>query len=540
MTTRREQRQQDINTIIRWMFMMPFIAVVELAAVTDLQQNRVYRLLNDLADEGLVAKVRLGWLFNVQDRWFLTTSGVLWAIEHLGLELQWQVTENGVKWLLRRLAMVEVFYRLTCNLWRHDGVQMRDDVYRSPDPDLDPIPFSRENRMRQFVWFRSSLIHAIHISDIGAWVPFTWMGLTTTAHRMADTVAEWMDILNRPMGPGLAHPTPAGWVSVGLDRLSATLAASAWPWPIAMSLTADGRVLKEMEPGPFTGALKEPVKPLKLGHPERIVDWIDDRHKSKIWAIKNPLAFRVFLEIHQWFSISLEQLERKFPDSTTSLPRVLGDLVDAKLVVQLDGRYYPDLPGMTVLANMDRSSPRTVAATFRSLLNEDGLHRRRLERHDPAVIDVALKLESETDGLGALEVANGWRYVIQVDPDIQINPDAMVYMGDPDHKVPFYLETEFTADDRRKIRDKLRPHRRLLQRDGTLLPLVVVCANRKMEELFWEVGRGLLMFTTTLDELLTGTSFGPESVWRYFGRPLPLNHLEILRLRREIDRRKEL
>ena len=536
MVTRREQRELDIMIIVRWLFMMPFLAVPEISDITKLSDNRIYRLMQALSEEGKVAKVRVAWLFNLQDRWFLTTSGVLWAVENLGLEIQWQVTENGLKWLLRRLPMLECFYQLAPKLWTHTGIRHLGIAIDSPDPDVDAVRYDREHRMREFVWRRDHQIHALHISEIGAWGPLVWLGLTTTVHRMADNVALWMHTLETPLAPGVMPPRPAAWVSVGFDRLSAMHGSAAWPWPVALTVTADGQIMREMEePGNFSGPLTETSSPADLGKPEKIADWVKRKH-STLWALRNPLAFRVFMAIAEWPSITVEQIERKFPGSTTALPGVIKRLTAAELIISLDDAFYLCDRGRATLAQMDRIHPNSVAATFAFLLNEDGDQRLRVQKHDQAVIDVAIHLENETGGSERLEVFHGWRHVIQVDDDTQVNPDAMVCLVGGQNPPPFYLETEFSAVNRAQAIRKFRPHRRFQQTYGVSLPLLVVCADRAMEELFWEVGAGLNMLTTTLPELLDGVSFGPQSVWRHFGRTQSIEYLEILRLQQAIDR----
>ena len=76
----------------------------------------------------------------------------------------------------------------------------------------------------------------------------------------------------------------------------------------------------------------------------------------------------------------------------------------------------------------------------------------------------------------------------------------------------------------------------LQQNEGDLIKLLMVCATREMERLFWAAGKGLMMLTTTVDELIASGAAGSPSRWRHFGRPVDLLFMEDLRLQHKLRR----
>jgi len=50
-----------------------------------------------------------------------------------------------------------------------------------------------------------------------------------------------------------------------------------------------------------------------------------------------------------------------------------------------------------------------------------------------------------------------------------------------------------------------------------------VFENRAVEERYTRAGRGLLMFTTTLDDFMSRPSRSPDGPWRYQGRTVSID-----------------
>ncbi len=161
MTLRKFRREEDILTIISWLWMMLLLSLPELAAVTGLAYHRCHRLMRALYWAGRVDSLPLGMTMERQDRWVLTTSGVRVAMEEMGNSLEWRVTGPGLKQLIQRLPILEAFYRMAHLLWSLDGVERIHPIYWSPDPEDDPIEFPSCLRLTRFQWQRDPDIHAV-------------------------------------------------------------------------------------------------------------------------------------------------------------------------------------------------------------------------------------------------------------------------------------------------------------------------------------------------------------------------------------------
>ena len=312
MTLRKFKREQDILTIIRWLWMMPLLSLPELAVVTGLTYNRCNRLAKILYRRGMVESVRLGMTLELQDRHFLTTSGVGFAMEQLGYSLEWQVSESGLRLLIRRLPTLEVFYRLVHRLWGLDGVERINPIYRSPDPDEEPIQFPRDLRLTRFQWQRDSNVHAIAEYANEAWVPWVWVGPMTKRTMLDDTM--WAGVVTVGMRSFFGEdPCPAGWVVVGADRLAAAHARSVWRSDDTLVITAEGKAWKPMRPVDFGRPCWEDARIQDLGVPESVPDWVEKN--PVVRALNGKLNFAVFESIAQWTGQRVRQIQSRFTHS---------------------------------------------------------------------------------------------------------------------------------------------------------------------------------------------------------------------------------
>lgn len=541
MTILNGELKNDVLEIVRFLLMMPLLSVAEMVPATGLADSRCRRILDSLHADGFVTSTRAGRLHNVQTRSWLTTQGVMLAVRELGVDIPWQASENHIKWLFWRLPMVEIIYRLAPTLLAHPGVIGCGPVYNSPDPDEAPIWFPQDLRLEKLIWRRDPNVHAIAVFKNGAWMPITYLGLTTTFHQMLDYMDAWMKFLETPAEPGCAPPEPAGWVCIGIDHLAAMHAAEVWAndrvWykDATLVATADGRVVNSMKPMPFGPPLREPRGPVNLGRPERVKRWVEQDPVMK--ALNGKRAFRVFMFVAEWYGASQAQVEREVRDSGGGINSIIANGCKANLFDRREDGLYLGDAGMLALAHMDRISHKTVRASFQSLLNEDGRHRSRLRRHDQTVIDIAHQLRHQVRPGVTLDVYNGFRRLQNHEGLTQINPDAAVILNwELGAMPPYRLEAEFEADSLSAATDKLEPHRLLQQNEGDLVTLLMVCANQEMERLFWAAGKGLMMLTTTLEELIASGPAGSPSPWRHFGRPVDLLFMEELRLQQKLRR----
>ena len=505
MTLRKFKREEDILTIIAWLWMMPLVNRPELAAVTGLTYNRCNRLMHALHREGKVSNVRLGMTMELQDRWFLTTSGIKFAMQDLGYFLEWQVTEQGLKLLIRRLPTLETFYPLVHRLWGLDGGERDSPIYWSPDPDNDPIEFPTDLPLTRFQWQRGPDIHAITEYANEAWVPWVWVGpMTKLAKVQEKRVGGLTEILGRSRFGEV--PTPAGWVVVGADPLAAYVSKLAWREQDALVLTADGRTLRSMRPREFSAPCFENASAVDLGVPECVPSWVE---KDPVLRVLNSkLNFSLFQFIAQWPAGKLGQLHRRYSHSHGVVTAALKALTDGGLVAELDGAFYLARPGMQAAYRMDRISYHSIYASLDIYLRLDGQYRRKERLHDQAVIDFVLACEHN-----GVEASHGRRNVFVLPDRSQVAPDAITIQLLPDGSVDWwFVEVELTARAKSAARRKLRRFRMWLQIFGWSIHLSMVVVTEDAEESFLTEGRGLKMRATTLDRFLnSGPGVGP---WR--------------------------
>ena len=516
------------------LWMMPLLSALEMAAVTGLSESSCRRRFTELHSRGLITGSRLGRTLNIQQRWWLTTIGVQVVADEFGFQIAWQVAEVGLKWLIRRLPMVESYYRVAPTLWAHPAVLPVNPIYSYHDPDFPPIAFPSDLRLVGFTWLRESAISAMAVYEGDAWVPFTWAGLTTTWHEMGRTTDLWLEALEVPVGSGNEVFDPAAWVVIAYDRLSASHVMEFWPFPGTMVATADGRMATSMKPGAFTVPLQDHSKPASLGRPERVKSWVENH--PVMTALNGQPGFAVAMAVAEWYSITNEQLEQQVGESGGKLNAAVNLLIDAKVIVRIDGAFYLGDRGMLALAHMDRISAKTVHSTLDAFLHEDGRYREHHRNHDQAVITVVQKLTREHwEDMDVIGFA-GWRGLRNYPGLTQIRPDALVCLV-RENTMPsfFYLELELAAGNPAQVERRLAPYR-LMQQNGAISPpLLMVCADAQVEKLYWRLGKGLPMLTTTLNDILSSASAGPDSAWRHDGKPVDLLYLELLRLLQERD-----
>ena len=498
--------EEHIALIIKWLWLMPLLSLPELASVTGLAYHRCSRLMKILDQRGLVDHVRLGMILEVQDRWHLSTSGVHFVMRELGWPLEWQVSQGGLRMLMRRLPILEVFYRLAHRIWGHPGVTQILDIYWSPDPDVDPVSFPRDLRLTRFQWQRDPDVHAITEYENGAWVPWIWVGPMTKGN-----------MIPRKMMSGLTgialrswtaeNPTPAGWVVVGADLLAAGHAASVWTGDEMMVITADGTTLKSMRPQLFTEAYFQNARVEDLGVIESIPDWVEK--DPVVSGLNGRLAFSVFRLIAQWPGMRIGQIQEAFTHSHGDTNAALARLVDRGLAVAPDERpYYLTREGMLAAARMDRISHQSVYGSFDAYLKPDGAYRRFRQRHDQAVADVVRALSRQGYG-----VFHGRRHVVNVTNTTQLAPDMVATWIWPDGRMDlWFVEVELSAKRPSSALRKLRPYREHQRRYGRSVDLMMVLGSDDAEQAFLDKGAGLSLKTTTLDRLLQS---GPgDNPWK--------------------------
>lgn len=505
MNLRKFKREEDILTIISWLWMMPLLSLPELETVSGLTYNRCHRLMKDLARQGKVTSVRLGMTLELRDRWFLTTSGVDFAMEGLGYSLEWSVSEAGLKRHIRRLPILETFYRLVSRLWSLHGIEGINPIYRSRDPDVEPLTFPAGLPLRRFQWQRDPDIHAISEYANEAWAPWVWVGPMTKGIMMEDKRKRGLAKFREPSRTGQI-PSPAAWVVVGADLLSANQASGPWEEDNALVITANGVTLKSMRPEDFTEPRFEDARTADLGMLESIPAWVET--DPAVSALNGKLNFGLFQFNAQWPGARVGQLHKRSTHSHGEINAALEKMGKAGLTVKLDRALYLTRAGMLAAAQMDRISHQSIYGSFDVYLKPDGNYRRDRLRHDRAVADFVLAWTRDGG-----EAFHGRRNVFNLPDRTQLAPDAVASQFRADGSVGWwFVEVELSARATSAVRRRLRPYRMFQQHQGWCPLLLVVVDTQEAENVFLLEGRGLPMATTTLDRLLT--SARGVSPWR--------------------------
>ena len=492
---------RDKVTLERALWKRPLMDVNETSVFTHLTESRCAKLLRELRTERRVVRAGLGRGRGKRYRYWLTRNGVLGVAEATGWRIPWQVTETGIKWLIRRLPMVEEFYRLTPNLWSQKGVRLGDPIYLTPDPDADPVEFTAGTQLIDFWWMREGEIDAVALYDNGAWVALVWVGSMVTEHKLRDKAA----LAAEQLGDDYE---PAAWVMVGHDRLAAWQAGEFWPGDRVLALSADGRVERYMTPGPFTVPLREHSEPAHWGNPERAVSWL---HRNRDMTVLNAeLNYRIFRYIAEWHGPIPYVLWVRFGERSRAVAR---ELIRAGLVVKLDGAYYLTRLGMRTVARMDRISPKEVYDRSQIYLDERGAYRLQQQRHNRFLIGVETTLWMQ-----GVDMYGGYRGVRHIEGVTRISPDGVVCLNRRDDtSLPVYLEQEFTADTPGDLGDKLDNYHRLEECLDFAVGLLFVTWDEGAERTVTELAsaRGMVMvMTTTWPRVMEVTSLGEDSAWR--------------------------
>ena len=195
-----------------------------------------------------------------------------------------------------------------------------------------------------------------------------------------------------------------------------------------------------------------------------------------------------------------------------------------ELIRELDDRYFMSLAGLGQAARRDRIPPGQTRRRFGHFLSEEGKSRDHYRRHDGRVISMAAKMER-----CGLQVSAGWRVCWNVPNLTQIDPDFVVCFGAVSvGEVPFpslwwFGEYERSAKTPAAIADKLSSYFRLydfLRAQGRERPgILLICDDEDVEQIFWRVGRRLLLFTATYNRVMQGALVGDSTVWIMHGEP---------------------
>ena len=442
----------------------------------------------------------------VQDRWWLTSRGIDVLVKEGYWEIPWSTTQSGIKLLLQRLPMVEQVYRIL------PALRVADEI-----GNLKPI--------LDFNWFHGSRIHAVAHYDHDVLVMFTWVGLSSKSPVLRDKWADHLvDLQTYHLGSGwdhrmpgydaLADVQPSAWVVVGHDHWSAHIADDVW-YPNAdvgdKHVYSCGSNLVSTPPSrPSPSWIAETFRQVEVGRPEVLAN--PTRGDARLKALQGKLPYRVFTFVAEWYGIWPKAIAELSNEWHSSITDVLDPLLSVDLLDEEDKRIFIARGGGPVLSNIDRVSVGNVPN--RPPNRREGVvpPRRTPSYHDDQVIRLATSFKQ-----AGAPVYAGWRAVLNFPGEVQIVPDAVVWLGNnPVGAGWFRLEYERTAKRRAQVRDKVWPYR-YANSVGQPVPFLVVCDTPAAEKMFQREAQGLPMLTTTYQAARSGPLLGEHTVWRWNG-----------------------
>ena len=465
---------------------MPLASATSLATAAGLDEAKVRRLLGSLGRGGWVASVARGMTERRQRRWLLTRQAVeaiyvtghqhpspreearaaglaafhpegelpddfrqRFALDHdhpAHLVVQgdspfaggdtadqaggadhehppWTATSRGIQIALRRLAMLETFYRLAPDLLKSGRVR----------PPAEGAA-GWELRMTDFRLLRhGGFYHAVVRYGEDLWIPFTYVGLHATerALRRKEQHRFWgMDCYSYQedrylrIGNQLFHSDPdlavepSGLVVVAADAWAGELARNTLGADTStLFCTPDGRRSEPVELRPSRDLVSDPAGHPTVGRPESVGLWL--RENPDMEAIDGQAAHRLFLAVCQFPAMRAPWLREIVGGSPGEVGRHLERFVDTGLVAVFDGRHYLSELGMRRAANMSRVLPSVIRSRHGAYLGR--WYRDHEAQHNDGVNRLVVRFARE-----GVAVVAGWRGEVNVPGLTQVRPDLLV------------------------------------------------------------------------------------------------------------------
>ncbi len=531
----------DDRRLIRLLGRMPLASAHNLAPILGRHARRVRTRLGVLQRDGWLHSMNVGMTEPRQQRWFLTSqaaramytldgpsirenpSPVLFsddlseepAAADAGEDLErlpWTATARGVRTGVRRLAALELLYRLAPGLARSGWLQVtRGDA--AGHPDLAMTDF---RLLRNGGWFHAVARYGEHY-----WVTFTYAGLHTTERSLRRKRAHRYWGLDAYASEHDAHEPAADRVFYGDPNYEATpsaqviLAADSWAAHLAqrefardtqpLICTPDGLWGDPVELRPSGDWVDDPVTPMEVGRAEQLTRW--RRVNADTMAITDPRAYATFVAVAQFPALHRSQFSQLLGTSPRQVDAALATLAEVGLIDSFDGRCYLTEVGLRRAANVSRLLASALIRRHGAYLLPAFVHRQR--RHDGGVNRLVLQFAAE--GSAAFV---GWRGEINVPGVTQIRPDLVVLVADgPLGSGAYCLEYERSATSPSEVIDKIRPYRKCAA-IGRHVPLLMVCETEQAAERFAEYDALVPLLVTHTAAVETGRLTGDVTVWR--------------------------
>ena len=519
---------------------MPLASSRNFAPILADDERRVRARLSSLRRAGWIESMSVGMTEPRQQRWFVTSQAAqaLYlndgvpaatgddippspfsdclpadaAISGVREHLPWTATSRGVRTCVRRLASLELLYRLAPEL-THSGRLRVPENDSGGEVDTDMTDF---RLLRYGGWFHAVAHYGEHY-----WVTFTYVGLHATeralrrkrAHRFwgLDVYASEHDAHERAVdrvfyGDPTYEAAPSAQVILAADAWAAHLvqrefARTARP----LICTPDGLWGDPVELRPSGDRVGDPITPMEVGQTERLARW--QRINADAMAIADSLMYATFMAVAQFPAMRSGELSRLLTAPQRSVGSALARLVEVGLISQIDGRCYLTERGWRRAANVSRLLASALIRRHGAYLLPAFLHRQR--HHDAGVNRLVLQFADE----GAAAFV-GWRGEINVPGVTQIRPDLVVLVADgPLGSGAHCLEYERSATTPSEVIEKIRPYRKCAA-VGRHVPLLMVCETEQAAERFAEFDTLVPLLVTHKAAVEAGRLTGEATVWR--------------------------
>ena len=517
----------------------PYSSLTDLVRWGVYTRREVERAMPLLRAKGYLSGMQMGNTKPVVERYWVPELGHrYWRHWFEDDAIPWASHADGLELLEQRFPSVEQFYHCLSAFIGEGGA----------------------NRVVRFRWLRGASIHAVAELDGGRWVMFIWAGMWADRKTVKDKWQYRFRELDH-YSPGAIHDERTGLSDVDRTvRPSAVAVAAIDDWA--------AQVVDELAPRLGKPALRvftpdvvlsgEPVllpSPDKLTEPPRRGNRQPKLPSANpsVMPISDKPTFNVLTTVEEWPGIPISQIADMLGDWTGNVTPVVNRLSGKEpskqgrrtrsksrasvnqrreapppLVIEFDGRYCLSLDGLNQAARRDRISPQKTRARFGHFLSADGTSRDHYWPHDGRVASIAASMKR-----AGLPVASGWRAIYNVPGVTQITPDFVVRIGAASVGSYtlwpgwYYGEYERSAITLAAIADKLVNHFRLgdhLRRQGRRQPpILFIVDDDEVERMYWEIGRGLPLFTATYDRVMEGPLVGENGVFRHLGVPVVFN-----------------
>ena len=499
----------------------PFCSASDLALHRIFNAQKLTGLLNSLHAGGQVARLTVGRRFQAQHRYHILRKGLNTVRQELNTPVSWQDTASGLEAIFRFLPIVETLNRLVPRLWTIGAIQDLPLVIPSHcAPDATVLRFDHTTKPARFQWLQSTqkgvlTAAAFYRNDDGTelLLPFIWQGLQHRTGRLAANFAEvyedlpgdcdfWYGTDRRPLGVVIVVPDQLGAMRV-TDVLDAAIPAAI--------IDQTGVVLQKLHPVLPQGNMSLPVPPNpRVGNLANLSSTFTE--DPALSTVTDVLTDRVLRWIELFPACNQSGIAIALSHNRQQVARCLASLSRAGLIEGKGGRYELTDAGGNFAARQDRVSPGTVKGR-----NNTG---REKPRHKVGLARLAVRFREKK-----LHVAPGWRRVMNLQGDTQIQPDLWVLIpGDQGTYVWHTVEFERSATTETDINKKLAPYQ-IFADELFPLPMLMICETRVAAERFLRIGDDLPMLVSTLYDVLHGDFEGAASVWRYRNANVDISRL---------------